>query len=359
MNQPLRHIAIWALIIALTGWFVSAISAILLPFILGSFMAYLLDPLVDKMEARNMHRGLATGFVTIISFSLIVFLLVAALPLISEQLVRLLQVLPVQLQTLYQQHAPELKEFFETLPGQQPSFEQALTDFSGVTGNVIQNLLGTLFASGAAMLNVVSLLLITPVVAFYLLRDWDHITAYIDELLPRKHAPVIREQLQKMDDTISGFLRGQMLVCSMLATFYVIGLTIMGLNFSVVIGLAAGFLIIIPYAGWALAAGIGMVIAFVQFDSQATIAIIAGIFIFGQVVEGNFVTPKLVGDRVGLHPVWIIFGMLAGGLLLGFVGVLLAIPLSAVIGVLIRFAILRYRESGLYLDGSNTPKQTP
>ena len=356
MTRTTRHIVLWALIIGLLGWFVASVSAILLPFVLGLMMAYLLDPVVDRMEGGKMQRGTATALVTATAFAILVLILTISLPLIGEQLVRLVQVLPEQLRAFYNEHIAQVRQFIYKLPQQQGEvIEQAITDVSSASADVLKNLVTTLFASSAAILNVLSLLLITPVVAFYLLRDWDGIIANIDELLPRGHANTIRAQLRKMDETMSGFLRGQMLVCSILALFYVVGLSIAGLNYSVLIGAAAGFLIIIPYVGWFAAATVGMLVAILQYDSAMMIGVIAAIFLIGQLIEGYFLTPNLVGDRVGLHPVWMIFGMLAGGVLLGFVGVLLAIPLAAIIGVLIRFAIEQYKHSELYLGEPDQP----
>ena len=355
MTKTMRHITIWVLILGLIGWFIASVSTILLPFVLGLTMAYLLDPVVDRLETKQIARGVATAIVTIVAFALLVLLLATALPLIGEQLIHLLEVLPEQIRAFYDTHSGRFEQLINTLPAEQETaIEQAITNNTVVAADVMRNIMSTLFASGAAFLNVFSLLLITPVVAFYLLRDWDNIVANINTLLPRSQAAVIREQLGKMDATISGFLRGQMLVCSVLALFYVIALTVMGLNFSVVIGAAAGFLIIIPYAGWFTAAAVGMIVAILQFDSVTTIGIIGAIFLIGQMIEGYFLTPNLVGDRVGLHPVWMIFGMLAGAVLLGFVGVLLAIPLAAIIGVLIRFAIEQYKVSELYLGNAPT-----
>lgn len=353
VSPTLRHVLLWSIILGVSFMFIDAVSAILLPFVLGAVIAYLMDPLADRLERCRMPRGVASALLTVASFSVVVLVLATALPLIGKQLVRLMHVLPDQLHMFYTEHLATVQQWLNHIPAARDSAaSQNLANLPGVAGGLFTDLMDTVFASGAAALNVFSLLLITPVVTFYLLRDWDRIIAIINDLLPRAHAATIRQQLDEMDAMISGFLRGQLLVCSVLAVFYIIGLSIMGLNFSVVIGAAAGFLIIIPYAGWFAAASVGMVIAVMQFDSMTTVGIIAAIFLAGQVIEGYFLTPKLVGDRVGLHPVWIIFGMLAGAVLLGFVGVLLAIPLTAVVGVLIRFTLERYKQSELYLgDG--------
>ena len=202
-----------------------------------------------------------------------------------------------------------------------------------------------------AFANLISLLVITPVVAFYLLRDWDRLIARIDTWLPRDHAETIRERVREVDRTLAGFLRGQGTVCLILGLFYAIALSIAGLDFGLVVGLVAGLLSFIPYVGAIIGLVLSVGLALLQFDDWLRVAIVAGIFFVGQAVEGNFLTPKLVGESVGLHPVWIIFGLLAGGALFGFVGVLLAVPAAAVIGVGVRFALDRYLQSPYYRGG--------
>jgi predicted PurR-regulated permease PerM len=206
-----------------------------------------------------------------------------------------------------------------------------------------------------AIANLLSLFFITPVVTFYLLRDWDRIVAKIDALLPRQHAGVIRAQSREIDTTLAGFARGQATVCLILATYYATALMIAGLPFGLVVGMAAGLLTFIPYLGAIGGFVIAFGIALVNFDGWSGPIAVAAIFAAGQVVEGNVLTPKLVGDRVGLHPVWIIFALLAGGTLFGFLGLLLAVPVSAGIGVLVRFALSRYLASPVYLGRAVPP----
>jgi predicted PurR-regulated permease PerM len=192
------------------------------------------------------------------------------------------------------------------------------------------------------------LLVITPIVSFFLLRDWDRITAKIDGYLPKRYAPTIREQLKRIDQTLAGYIRGQVHVMLVLGVFYAVGLSIIGLDFAILVGMAGGILVILPYLGVVIAGALSVGIAYVQFHDWQPVAMVAGFFVIGQMIEGYVLTPKLVGDRVGLHPLWLIFGMLAGAALFGFVGVLLAIPVSAVLGVLVRFALQQYLESDYY-----------
>ena len=205
------------------------------------------------------------------------------------------------------------------------------------------------------MLNLLSLLFITPIVTFYVLRDWDIMMEKISSWLPQKHRSVILEQFRLIDITLAGYIRGQTNVCLLLGTFYAIGLMLVGLDFGFVIGFMTGILSFIPYVGLLVGMSVGLCVAFVQFgglEGIGSIGIVAAIFVVGQVIEGNFVSPKLVGDKVGLHPLWIMFGMLAGAALFGFVGVLISVPMTAVIGVLMRFMLSKYLNSSLYLENS-------
>ncbi len=215
--------------------------------------------------------------------------------------------------------------------------------------------LRTLVTGSLAFANLLSLLLITPIVAFYLLRDWDRLVAQIDGLLPRPALDTVRGEVGKVDSILAGFVRGQATVCLVLAIFYAVGLTLAGLEFGLIIGLLAGALSFIPFIGAGIGglASIGLAIFQFGLADPVRIGIVAGIFILGQALEGNFLTPRLVGDRVGLHPVWVIFALLAGGVLAGFVGVLLAVPVAAVIGVLVRFLIGQYLDSDLYRGGTS------
>jgi predicted PurR-regulated permease PerM len=218
------------------------------------------------------------------------------------------------------------------------------------------SLVGGVLSGGAALINLASLVFITPVVAFFLLRDWDRIVALIDGWLPRDHAETIRELARQVDVTLAGFVRGQALVCIILGTFYAIGLAVVGLDFGTLIGIGAGLVSFVPYVGAIVGFVAAVGLALVQFDAWGPIVATGAVFMIGQAIEGNFLTPKLVGERVGLHPVWVIFGLLAGGTLFGFVGVLLSVPVAAVIGVGTRFAIRRYKDSSYYW-GSGGPEQ--
>ena len=197
-------------------------------------------------------------------------------------------------------------------------------------------------------MDTISFLIITPVVSFYLMRDWEKLSKRIHDLLPRKNIKTISAILNDMDDMISAFIRGQLMVAFLLGSFYAISLGLIGLNFGIIIGVVAGVLSIIPYAGTIIGVMAAMVMAVFQYDDWISMAIVAGVFLVGNLVEGNYLTPKMVGEKVNLHPVWVVFALLAGHHLMGFTGVLIAVPVAAIIGVLVRFFISQYRMSGYY-----------
>ncbi len=332
------------------------IRSILLPFVLGTFTAYFLDPAADKLEKAGLSRGLSTITITALFFLSIIVMSILVIPVLAGQLSGLITALPAYITESEHKIVPLLDKWMGDVPLiDNDSIKSAVSNFSGFIVKIAGEFITSLFQSGMAFVNLLSLILITPVVAFYLLDEWDRIIARIDSWLPRQHANTIRTQISIIDQTLAGFLRGQLNVCVILAAYYTLLLTIGGLHFSGVIGIATGLLVIVPYAGWMLGATVGMAVAFFQFDNLSSISFIAGIFAFGMIIEGNYLTPTLVGKRIGLHPVWIIFGMLSGGALFGLVGVLLAVPASAVIGVLIRFALERYLQSEYY-RGTPAPK---
>lgn len=344
-----RRLKFWLMVGVLFLVFLYLIRSILLPFVVGGLAAYFLDPGADKLEARGLSRTLATSILTACFFLLLIVFFVWIPPVLVDQFSGLVLALPEYINTLFQRYDSELSHWLGALPEtQMDSIKQAATDASGSLFSLAGNLIGGVFQSGVVIVNLLALLLITPVVTFYLLRDWDSIMERLDALLPRTHAGVIRTQFRIIDRTLAGFLRGQMNVCFLLSLYYAIGLSLTGLKFGIVIGIITGLLVILPYAGFFFGLALGLGVAFFQFESYGDIALVLAVFSVGMVLEGNFLTPKLVGEKVGLHPLWIIFGMLAGGALFGFVGVLIAVPVTAVVGVFIRFAIERYLESSYY-----------
>lgn len=350
-----NQITCWAIGLIVFGICLFVLRGIMLPFVAGMAVAYFLDPVADKFEEWGLSRTLATVVITVLFMFIAIGGFVLLLPLLYQQIVDFIVRVPGYVRAISDIVAPLSESLIARLEPQ--DIERAREAFADLTSQVVKWALGLvqeLWKSGLAVVNILSLLFITPIVAFYLLRDWDGIVKRIDALLPRDHADVIRTQVKAIDETLAGFVRGQGLVCLALAVFYVVGLLVTGLDFALVLGLLAGLISFIPFVGAivGLVASVGM--AFLQFDDIVRIGAVAIVFVIGQVLEANVLTPKLVGERVGLHPVWVIFGILAGGVLFGFVGILIAVPMTAIVGVLVRFAVERYSESPLY-RGSSAP----
>jgi predicted PurR-regulated permease PerM len=344
-----RQLRFWLIGLALFLAALFLLRGVLLPFVAGMAIAYLLDPVCDRLEGWGLSRTLATTVLTVAFLILAVAAFLLLVPVLAGQVVSLLERVPEYVETLRGQFARLLAVVESRVdPAVLEQVEGALAGSAERLVSWVTRLLGQVISGGVALANLVSLLVITPVVAFYLLRDWDRIVARVDSCLPRQHAETIREQARAVDRTLAGFLRGQGTVCLILAVYYGLGLSLAGLDFGLVIGLAAGLLSFVPYVGAIVGLLLSVGLALVQFDTWLPIAIVAAVFALGQAVEGNFLTPKLVGESVGLHPVWIIFALLAGGTLFGFLGVLLAIPAAAVVGVGVRFGLGRYLASAYF-----------
>lgn len=337
-------------------------NAILAPFVIGMAIAYFLDPVCDRMERLGVSRTLATLLVTLLFILAVALLLAVLLPLLISEIISLLGQLPTWFELL-RGRVNELAAYVQTRvdPEVMDRIREGLVGSQERLTRWAASVAGNVLSGGVALFNVLALLLITPIVAFYLLRDWDRLLDEGDKLLPPAYADTIREQLREVDRTLSGFVRGVGSVCLFLGTFYAIGLSIVGLNFGLVIGIGAGVISFVPYVGATLGliASVGM--ALVQFDGYLMAGVVAAIFFVGQFIEGNILQPWLVGERVGLHPVWVIFALLAGGVLFGFVGVLVAVPTAAVIGVGVRFAVRQYREKvlGHSAGGDSAQRKLP
>jgi predicted PurR-regulated permease PerM len=345
-----RRLILWLLIIFAFVWFISAIQSILLPFIVGGLLAYFLDPLADRLEARGMSRGAASALIIGVFFLLFAGVLILLIPALLREASAFAQALPGYIASLRAFAEQQVSHLRNLLPAEQAQqAKDAVSDSADKLAPAAKKIVAGVFNSGRAVVSFVTLIVITPVTGFYLLRDWDKAMDKMHELLPRDYAPTIREQLHLIDQTISGYLHGMLNVMLILAVFYIIGLSAVGLDYAILIGIVGGVAIIIPYLGTILSGGLAVGMAYLQFDSMTPVIITLVIFTVGQILEGYVLTPKLVGDKIGLHPLWLIFGMLAGGALFGFAGILLAIPASAIIGVLTRFALKQYEHSSLYL----------
>ncbi|WP_312796742.1 AI-2E family transporter [Tianweitania sp.] len=337
---------------ALLGFiaFLVVFSSILLPFVAGMALAYFLDPVADRLERLGLSRLMAT-IVILISFLLAVVLVVIIIvPLLSSQLSDFISNVPgyiTNLQMLITDFDPEwLRENFGVEPA---ALRDGLSGLVTQGAGFITTLLQSLWNSGKAIVDVVALFVVTPVVAFYMLLDWDRMIASIDRCVPRDHIQTVRQLARDVNSATAGFVRGQGTLCLILGAMYAVGLTVVGLNFGLLIGLFAGLISFIPYVGSLVGLILSIGVACVQFwPDWPMVVLVAAIFFGGQFIEGNILQPKLVGSSVGLHPVWLMFALFAFGSLFGFVGLLLAVPAAAAVGVLVRFAVARYLASPLY-----------
>jgi predicted PurR-regulated permease PerM len=346
MGLPVRVQAIWwgaaGLALILVVWL---IGSALLPFIIGAAIAYFLDPVADRLEALGLSRVLATVVITVAAILAFAVIVVVVVPFLVQQVTGLVQSAPgyvAQLQAFLAERFPELLDEGSVV-------RRGLTELQDNIRQAGLALVNVLLQGSLNVLNFMLVLVVAPVVAFYLLMDWDHLVARIDSWLPREHAPVIRRLAREIDQALAGFVRGQTTVCLLLGIFYAAGLTLVGLQFGAVVGFVAGLISFIPFVGSILGGAISIGIALFQFwDQPVWIGIVAAIFGTGQFIEGNILSPRLVGRSVGLHPVWLMLALSAFGALLGFAGLLIAVPVAAAIGVLGRFALEVYLDGRLY-----------
>lgn len=333
------------------------LNDILLPFVVGMVVAYFLDPVVARLQRLGLSRTMATTAVTIVAVLLTVGVAMAILPPLLGQVEALIVKAPEYVAKASMRIQPLIEPLREKL-GLQPLSIQDLqaeaAQWAGKALAMVGGVAGQVAQRGVALINLLGLLFITPVVTFYMLRDWEKVVAAIDNGLPLDHADTIRKLARESNAAIAGYVRGQALVCLCLGSIYAVGLSLAGLQFGLVIGLIAGAISFIPFVGTFVGAVMAIGMALVQFPPDwIGVVKVAAVFLFGQTMEGNVLSPKLVGDRVGLHPVWIMFALLAGGSLFGFVGILVAVPTAAVIGVIVRHLLGRYRESAIYRGNSS------
>ena len=345
-----RQIRFWLIAAAFLGVFVYLFSEILLPFVAGMALAYFLDPVADRLERLGLSRAAATFMILIAFVFALSIAMIVLIPVLASQLADFLAKLPeylAQLQTLITSFNPEwLEQRFGLDAGSlQEGLNSLLTSGVGFITTVFQSI----WTSGVALFSIAGLFIVTPVVAFYMLLDWDRMVAKVDSWVPRDHVETVRTLATDINTATAGFVRGQGTLCLILGVMYAFGLTLTGLNFGILIGLFAGLISFIPYVGSLVGLVLSVGVAFVQFWPDWTmVAAVAGVFFVGQFIEGNSLQPRLVGKSVGLHPVWLMFALFAFGALFGFVGLLIAVPAAAAVAVLVRFAISRYLESPLY-----------
>lgn len=350
-----RQVSFWAITIAVFALALWLLHDVLLPFVAGLALAYLLNPLANRIERAGGSRLIAAliivgGFVL---GSLLLIILVA--PLLGNQLTALIAKLPAYL--------ARLQELVTDRPWLSKIVGEGFSEAQQSTGELVKqgvewgaSFLKSLWSGGRALVSIFSLLIVTPIVAFYLIYDWNRMVTAVDSIVPLPYRQTVRALAVEMNAAIGGYFRGQTLVALALGLYYAISLSVSGLSFGLLIGILSGFLTFIPYVGSLTGLVVAVGVAIAQFwPNYPRILIVLGIFLIGQFMEGNVLSPKLVGDRVGLHPVWLMFALFAFGYLFGFVGLLLAVPLAAAVGVLVRFALRRYLQSPLY-TGTGRPE---
>lgn len=349
MNTAPRAWIFWLLATAVFLVLLVLLKGILLPFLAGLAVAYFLDPLLDGLQRRGVSRLRGTALLTFLFLLFVALLLALLAPLVISQAADLIKALP-QLFAVGKTKLMELLASLSETLGTDltkraqemlaSSSSSAVTSLTGLLNEVVQR--------GMALANLLGLLLITPFVSFFLMLEWDKLVAKVDGWLPRRHLESLRGLFREMDQVLAGFLRGQALVCLVMAVYYAAALSAAGLKFGLLVGLLAGALTFVPFLGALLGLLLTIALALVQLHDAVSIAIPIGLYMLGQVVETNLITPRLVGRRIGLHDVWVIFAVLAGGSLFGLVGALIAVPVAGIVGVLVRFGMARYLASPLY-----------
>jgi predicted PurR-regulated permease PerM len=342
IRDQIRYWGIAALMFLLLMWFM---GDVLLPFVVGGAIAYFLDPVADRLERAGLSRVAATTVISLVALLAVVLLVLAVIPTLVGQLTSLINSAP----EMARRTQAFLIERFPDLSDETSVVRQTLQDIGLAIQQRGGQLAGGILSSAIGLVSIVVFIVVVPVVAFYLLLDWDQMVGRIDAMLPRDHAPTVRRLAGEIDAVLAGFVRGQFSVCLLLGTYYVIGLMLAGLNYGLVVGVIAGAITFIPYVGSLVGGMLAIGLALFQFWGDWTsIAIVAAVFASGQFIEGNILTPKLVGKSVGLHPVWLLLALSAFGSLFGFVGMLIAVPVAAMMGVLTRFAVEQYQASLLY-----------
>jgi predicted PurR-regulated permease PerM len=351
-----RQFVFWACAFLVFIGLLLLLRHILLPFVMGAALAYLLDPLVNALSRRGINRLVAALLLMAVFVIVFTGIVVLIAPVLVDQVAAFIGKLPSYLQKLEALIAdPSHSWLLKVMGGGSGGTPGSLGELMNNLVGYLTGMLSTLLTKGEGLLSLLSLFVITPVVTFYLLADWDRVVSSLDSLVPLPQRDTAHRLMGEINTALSGYVRGQLLVCAILGVYFAAGLTLAGLNFGLLIGVVSGFLTFIPYVGSVTALVVSFAVAVAQFyPDWAHIFIVVGVVLVGQFLEGNVLSPKLVGGSVGLHPVWLIFALLAFGYLFGFVGLLLAVPLASAIGVLTRFAVMRYRASAFY-TGSGPP----
>jgi predicted PurR-regulated permease PerM len=339
-----------------------SLSTVLMPFFLAAFVAYMTDPIVNKLEKMGFTRTLGVVVVFLLLILLLIILLVLLIPLVESQLVLLYKTIPKVIQWVQNVVLPWIGERFQIDPLHQ--LHRLLSNASDAgnlpsASDLVGSLFKTLSASGMAIFNFAFNFLLVWVVGFYLLRDWGKLVTGMKSLLPRPMEATVTSLVLQCDEVVSAFFRGQLMVMLALAIIYATGLWLVGLDLALMIGLIAGLVSIVPYLGFIVGIGAALIAALVQFHDFYSLLWVGAVFTVGQVAESSFLTPVFVGDKIGLHPVAVIFAILAGGSIFGFLGVLLALPVAAVVMVLVRYVKHHYVNSYIYVGSAAKKEMEP
>ena len=341
----------WTLLALAACWLLWLLAPILTPFVFGAMLGWLGDPVVDRLERMGRSRNTAVMLVFGTMSVLVLLALVVLVPLVEAQIVTLFESLPHYRDWFVGTVLPwlERRTGLELLAWLDPErLFQLVRAHWEQAGGAAATMLGYLSRSGFALLGWIANIVLLPVLTFFFLRDWDLLVERVAALVPRDHAATVSRLARESSEVLGGFLRGQLLVMLILGVLYGLGLWAVGLDLGILIGIIAGLLTFVPYLGPATVVVLGGIAATVQFGDWQHLVGVAVVFAIGQVIESYWLTPKLVGDRIGLHPVAVIFAVLAGGTLFGFLGMLLALPVAAIANVLLRYAHERYTQSRLY-----------
>ena len=347
------QVIFWSLVLLAVLALIHVLGDVLLPFVSGATVAYLLSPLVRHLIGFGLPRKWAALLLLLSFFALVSLFLALAVPFAYRQALQLSTDLPQYAATAQTHaggwlHTIEQKLHLDFIGNYIDDYKQAVKDNLGKVVQAGGLLAGGLLGGGRMVVSLLEFIVIMPIVAFFTMENWLSITAWVDHMIPRKDYDTIHDLLREIDAKVSGFVRGQIIISAGLGIFYALALTIAGLKYGFLIGLMTGVLSIIPLAGSTIGLVVALTVAWFQTYHFSFVAIIGGIYLVGQFAEGNIITPKVMGHTVGLHPVWILLALMAGGALLGIIGILLAVPIAAVIAVLLAFSIARYKASSIY-----------
>lgn len=344
------HVLFWIGAAVLLALVLNTLAPVLLPFVVGLVLAYFLNPLVDALARAGIPRGISAAFILVATVCLALTAFVFVVPVLVSQAESLITALPgesARLKAVIEGIARE--RLGDRYPEVEAAMSKGLDGINNALPGMLTSVAQTIWNQGTAAFNFFTLMLVMPLVFFYGLLDWPKLVAKVDSWLPRKNAPQIRALATEIDGRVAAFIRGQGTVCLILAVFYAAALSLLGLKYGLLVGFLTGIFSFIPFAGWALGLVTATGLAAIEFwPNMVQIALVAGVFLAGQALDAAFLSPQIVGSKIGLHPVWLIFALLTFSYLFGFLGLLVAVPVAAALGVIVRFALNSYLGSSVY-----------